>query len=134
MENTLENKKKLFAQYWGQRVFNNGLMGDNTVWDFTGSNHDDVDGGDFTILKTLSSITDEDAIQIARIITRKKLQSDIQFWINDVKKELETTAPIGVWRIEVFQYLQSKGYALPFMGLSVDKMVEYGWIKLKTNS
>lgn len=31
---------------------------------------------------------------------------------------------------KALDYLRSKGYALPFMGFSVDKMVEAGWIKL----
>jgi hypothetical protein len=30
-------------------------------------------------------------------------------------------------------YLRSKGYALPWMDLSVEDLVEYGWIKLKEN-
>ena len=29
--------------------------------------------------------------------------------------------------------LRSKGYALPYMDLSVDNLIEYGWIKLKEN-
>ena len=28
-------------------------------------------------------------------------------------------------------YLRNKGYALPWMNLSVQDMVDYGWIKLK---
>lgn len=27
-------------------------------------------------------------------------------------------------------YFRAKGYALPFMGISVNKLIEYGWIKL----
>jgi hypothetical protein len=34
---------------------------------------------------------------------------------------------------ELHDYLRSKGYALPWMGLSVDELVEYGWVKLKDN-
>jgi len=32
---------------------------------------------------------------------------------------------------EAVDFLRSKGYALPFMGLSVDELVNYGWIKFK---
>jgi hypothetical protein len=32
--------------------------------------------------------------------------------------------------IKSHQYLVSKGYALPYMGLSVEQLIEYGWIKL----
>lgn len=32
--------------------------------------------------------------------------------------------------LEAYQYLQSKGYALPFMGYTVEELIEAGWIKL----
>lgn len=32
--------------------------------------------------------------------------------------------------IYVYDFLRSRGYVLPWMGLSVDEMVEAGWIKL----
>jgi len=128
MENTLENKAKFFAQYLGQKVFNDG-DGDYLYF-LKGRFLENLRHQEHLVIKPLSSITDEDAIDVARIITGKKLQSDIQLWINDIKKELEITASIGVWRIEVFHHLQYKGYALPYMGLSVEKQIEYGWIKL----
>lgn len=33
--------------------------------------------------------------------------------------------------LNVMDYLRSKGYAVPWMDLSVDDLVEYGWITLK---
>ena len=30
-------------------------------------------------------------------------------------------------------YFRSKGYALPYMDLSVEDLVKYGWVKLKEN-
>lgn len=35
--------------------------------------------------------------------------------------------------VGVIDYLRSKGYALPWMGLSVEQQIEFGWIKLKEN-
>ena len=35
--------------------------------------------------------------------------------------------------IKTGDYFRSKGYALSYMGLSVEDLVEYGWIKLKEN-
>ncbi|GEM_PF-557576 len=32
--------------------------------------------------------------------------------------------------IHVINFLRSKGYALPWMGVSVEKQVEYGWVKI----
>lgn len=34
------------------------------------------------------------------------------------------------YNYEEITYLRSKGYALPWMGLSVEQQIEYGWIKL----
>lgn len=50
--------------------------------------------------------------------------------INIGKVNLSAELPIAY--IAIVDYLRSKGYALPYMGLSVKKMVEYGWIKLIT--
>ncbi|MDV3490968.1 hypothetical protein CMV03_07160 [Elizabethkingia anophelis] len=31
----------------------------------------------------------------------------------------------------IIDYLRSRGYALPWMEISVQKLIEYGWVKLK---
>lgn len=33
--------------------------------------------------------------------------------------------------LNVMDYLRSKGYAVPWLDLSVDDLIEYGWVKLK---
>ena len=45
---------------------------------------------------------------------------------------------IGCWNdaytdnyIHITDYLRSKGYALPYNGLSVEQLIKFGWIKLK---
>ena len=43
-----------------------------------------------------------------------------------------STNGIKNW-LHVFDYLRSKGYALPWMDLLVEDLVEYGWVKLKEN-
>lgn len=35
-----------------------------------------------------------------------------------------------VQNTKVADYLRSKGYALPYMGISVEDQIKYGWIKL----
>jgi hypothetical protein len=35
--------------------------------------------------------------------------------------------------VSAYDYLRSKGYALAFHDLSVEDLINYGWIKLKTN-
>jgi DNA polymerase III gamma/tau subunit len=44
--------------------------------------------------------------------------------------EIHFSASRVVGYIQIVDYLRSKGYALPWMGLSVETLQEYGWIKL----
>lgn len=131
MENNLENKSRFFAQYWGQKVLGNS----NTGW--KNWNIHDVSlrsvvlaKSDFLELTPLSDITDEDAIEVARHLARYK--SDI---VNSVKEHLKENHPYGDYLEQPeLDYLRSKGYALPWMGLSVEKIIEFGWMKLNPSN
>lgn len=128
MENALENKAKLFAIYYGQRVLcvKNGdpalmpLSHWNTIQTYAHFNDA------WLQLKSLASITDEDAAgmptfnwpsaeRLLQYYSYKDLRLDL--FLKDLK-------PID------YDYLRSKGYALPWMGLSVEKQIEYNWIKI----
>lgn len=126
MENTLENKAKFFAQYLKQKVvfktdwecFNDkSLMELDPTYLQTGNN---VLVGGYLVLKPLSSITDDDQ----RYVLSDKLCNSM---------ELVEEDKIGAFFISdcyLTDYLRSKGYALPYMGLSVETLVSYGWVKL----
>lgn len=166
MKNTLENKAKFFAQYWGQKVFEYKksshpqpvtIRSNTILYSKEESSH--------LVLKPLSSITDEDAIEVIKLCegyVSEDLEFRIRygesfaspkiwkqaFYIHDGGGKEERTVTVanfsntrnGVdicngneyWRchIKALDYLRSKGYALPYMGLSVEKQIEYGWIKL----
>jgi len=153
MENTIENKARLFAQYWGQSVWSH-LENDEDLTDYTVNqdiciSHD----MDCLLLKPLSSINDEDAVKVAKILHpnvkewQKPYKQMKDIWIDS---DDESEAYV-VFTEELFEtsggefitydnflkvmfaidYLRSKRYALPFMNLSVEKQLEYGWIKLK---
>lgn len=51
--------------------------------------------------------------------------------VNIGEVQLSSQRPIPF--VAIIDFLRSKGYAMPWMELSVKKMVEYGWIKLVTN-
>lgn len=136
-ENNLENKAKFFAQYWGQEI---------VKWNFSAGGHssmkltvDDIrlnapNESDFFLeLTLLSQITDEDALFIGGLIDlgyfdKKDIIELTKGCINSAIKG--SSANIICW-VNIFDYLRSKGYALPWMDLSVEDLVEYGWIKLK---
>ena len=131
MENNLENKSKFFSQYWGQRVVRHlglgleehtFLVNENILCKYDITEY-------YIRLTSLSSITDEDAIDVARIAglssDKNKIDSLIIFgreFSNDDRVYAD---------IFVYQYLQSKGYALHWNSLGIDDLISYGWIKLK---
>lgn len=133
MENTLENKAKLFAQYWGQRVGN-----------FVGST------GLFTIsqlyfkkssvkqswleLKPLSSIRDEELTSIVKFYEptahNVKLE-DNQIEFDFIYGDQGSSGAIEISDGYCLDWLRSNGFATEWMGLSVENLVSFGWIKLK---
>lgn len=165
MENTLENKAKFFAQYWGQNVLTRPKS-DNKKWILgeevsihSALSKSGYDYQYFLELKPLSSITDDDAYQVARIVSpmlfegngengghfidkseplwhsikhkKKVMMVDIDFdgYVFEYRDDEEGyTRPS--YSLAGADYLRSKGYAMPYMRLSVEKLQEYGWIKL----
>lgn len=112
MENTLENRSKFFAQYFRQNIlsieFNNSIY--NEVLKCIPYNWNGQENKCCLELKPLSSITDEDAIKLG-YGNASHLLSNVNHNIDEIR---------GI------------GYALPFHGLSVERMIDFGWIKLKS--
>ena len=112
-------KCRFFAQYWGQQVQryeNNNYK--KVVNGFIETNLQDKD---YLLLKPISKITDEDAISMYRGLERN-YESANQF--------LEDYKSIGFLEQSEVDFLRSKGYAVPFMGYSVDDLVKIGWVQL----
>lgn len=68
MKNTLKNKAKFFAQYWGQEIckapFNDNLLKPIAVINYAGS----IIRNSYLELKPLSSISDDDAMKLIQIV------------------------------------------------------------------
>ena len=111
-------KCRFFAQYWGTKTLYVGGVGLVEIgkggWNLK---HPDF----FLQLKPLSKITDEDAISMYRGLERN-YESANQF--------LEDYKSIGFLEQSEVDFLRSKGYAVPFMGYSVDELVKMGWVQL----
>lgn len=137
MENTLENKKRFFAQYWGQSietVSNFSYVEDGEKWIWSIGNRGEINGrfielcDHFVLLLTpLSEISCEDSIDVAYLNGHRQSMSE------NGKDDITNFLAGDDWCIgwKVYQYLQSKGYALPYMDLSVEQLIEYGWLKLQ---
>lgn len=130
MENNI--KSIFFAQYWGQEVNHYRIS------KLSARKIESVKGTTFGYLKLkpMSQISDEDALKAvdllgksnnsseeSRIFQFKKLFESPNFWVN------QTNIPL-VKMLKVFDFLRSKGYALPFMDYSVEQLIEMGWVKL----
>lgn len=135
-QNTLENKARFFAQYFGQHVL---YFSSDFLRKIDNLTLDSIENDDYLELKHISQISDEDAIEVSKIFGLGHLSGAIKELIlsifrTSINDSGTTSSTNGIknW-LHVFDYLRSKGYALPYMDLSVEDLVEYGWIKLKEN-
>ncbi|AZB23605.1 hypothetical protein EG339_02695 [Chryseobacterium bernardetii] len=133
MENTLENKEKFFTQYYGQEVANIQHPFDE---DYMGQVDGLFIGGiNFLELKPLSSITDEDLLKIAELLSWRKSMSESSI-ITQTKELLLSQSQTNLYRehwSDIVDKVRELGYAHKWNGISVEKQIEYGWIKLKEN-
>lgn len=113
-----QNKQRFFALYWGQwimvRYNRNGAsgIGESTMRNVRNS---------YLLLTPLSMISDEDI--------------DVLSWGENrilTKRQVFEVSISHSYHIKEIDFLRSRGYALPWMGLSVEKLVQSGWVKLKT--
>lgn len=128
--NTPENRDRFTAQYWGQKIarlveFNHELLYINDYSITTPKEK-------FLELTPLSSITDEDAIEVSRIwgskvdsrIIGESIVNRLAGRWSDIETQFRNI-------LGVVDYLRLKGYALPWMGITVEQQIEFGWVKLK---
>ena len=79
---------------------------------------------DYIELTPLEQISDEHKVELSKILSNGKNELTINTALNGSEwKHFNYYAT---------QYLQSKGYALPYMDYSVSDLVENGTIRLKT--
>lgn len=137
MENNIENKQKLFAQYFEQDVWNYKESNFQSI-PLRATILNNVDTDDWLCLKPLSNISDEDAIALGAILGYvpnhyvegekhiiKLMKEEMRCYENGI-----STLKAQYWVTRMIDFLRSRGYAIEYMGLSVEKQVEYGWVKL----
>jgi hypothetical protein len=126
---TNEIKAKIFAMYYNQMYESDGYE-----YCLTGERLDNVLCGEISklILKPLSMISDEDAIEVTKIVYGTATPTQLILIKEGIKDFFEQKWNIGLKEMaKVLQYLQSKGYALPYGDYSVEDLVGLGVIKLK---
>jgi len=130
---TQEEKKQIFALYFKQKVGvsswsleNNPIRVDIDFLDYAC-----YEGNcQYLLLKPLSQISDEDAVEALRIfkIEDARLFPDncADPSLDEFKEQIEDMPVIT----SIADYLRSHGYALPYMNWSVSELVEAGVFKL----
>ena len=123
--NKTDVKCRFFAQYWGTKTMYVGGVGLVEIgkggWNLK---HPDF----FLELKSISNLSDNDAIKVSEIWGSKvhsKILGNIITIRIGTKAESEVRNSIGV-----IDFLRSKGYALPFMEYSVDDLISFGWVRI----
>ena len=139
MNNKKDNRAKFFAQYWGSPVFEwiypehatrEGIIVSVPDLKIYASCY-------FLRLKPLSEITDEDAIAvIGGVECSRKINDERSFYYGMSPSEVFLDTLVGYsdsYHIDTWEmdYLRSKGYALPWLNISVEEQLEWGWIKFK---
>lgn len=130
MENTLENKAKFFAFYLGQNVYRYTPL---HLLEVTHNILAEINSDCILELKTVSSITKEDLIELAKLvgIRQEEFYLDMGQIIIDLILSGSRLGAVSFDELlKIVDYLRSKGYALPFLGLSVASQISYGWVKL----
>lgn len=137
-QNTLENKAKFMALYWGQKVMRSSINDkDFTDLLITTIIPETMKDNWFLELTPLSKITDEDLKHLSKIdlvssgeyddsVTDLDLIEFGQYEFLNSERDLKYLLP------EAVDFIRSKGYALPWMDLSVEDLVSYGWVKIKS--
>ena len=129
----LFQKQKFYAQYYGTKTFysrKHNLI--RSELSLTYPELSTFEGG-YLLLRPISQITDEEAIELNNLVSPQF--TDKAFLIGWFEKVLSNEShykynPIR-W-MEITYYLRSRGFAIPFMGYSVDELETAGWIKLKS--
>lgn len=142
-ENTLENKAKFFAQYWGQHLI---IMGSflRIINHVTLCN---IENDDILQLKPFSKITETDLFEVLKNSDEKYNDKEYGKLIRVENIEMENYFDLSCKMIcEKKNYklftnifyeaakvdgLRKLGYAAPWLDLSIEDLQEYGWIKLE---
>lgn len=133
MENTTENKLRFFALYFGQdflRHKNWKLASDKIsgISSLLSKNY-------HLELRSIDSITDDECVEYYNL---KHINSKfLVMAVEDKTKVLDIKKEVGWLKFRAdftrldCDFFRSKGFLVPFMNLTTDQIIEFGWAKIK---
>ncbi len=141
LDANVEGKAKFFALYLEQEVMHFNNINHTYPVLFTASDYIE---SCYLELKHLKNITDEEAIQLARISITYAYHPEFKVYKNSFGKPVvswgdshhekymvETEYGMINYNTAQTDYLRSKGYAMPYLGYRVSDLVLKGWVKIK---
>lgn len=139
MKNSPEIKLHFFSSYLGQKIMSCVHYNVEKLYRLSMARllmlETKIDDGYYLSLKPLSKISDEDCLEIYNLITPNgKADNKIlsgKAYVSGYDKEEIERAHTTYEAVLIIDFLRSKGYALPYMGVTVEEQIEWGWIKLK---
>jgi len=157
MENNLENKARFFAQYFGQEIRVWKELPENLCNVGYASLSEEAVKDSKLILKSLTDTSNEHAIEVAKMVfpglkwepvkdKNYKLEnkkegrvlylgtddSPVRFGRIDAGWFCNNEISVHLMHFKIVDFLRSKGYLLPFNGLSTEEIIERGWAKIKS--
>lgn len=128
LENTQENKDRFIASYWG-----NSVQFDDMLLSIDGKLFRVYDTNDCAVLAhSLDKLTDADARELSYndSINCQMFKSDEQFiGYKSAKQFIDDYTAIGHLTDFEASKLRSMCYAIPFEGVPVTVLKEWGWLK-----
>ena len=125
MENKLENKEKFFALYFKQDLLRINKYPSVKIQINSDTIFDKVYNQDsYLLLKSIDDITPEDISSIFKTEGEKEIDTIVNFLMGNLKDY--NTFTLSHWIDDI----RAKGYAWPWMGLSVERLIDYGWVRL----
>ena len=121
MENTLEDKLKFFTNYWGQFVLLHEDWNDECWFGVHAKSmlfvEKDGGAGYYLELRSLDSLKKKESKKMGYKNAKEAL-----YWLNEKEDEL--------WQSQADE-LRANGFATDFRDVTVEKQLEWGWIKIK---
>lgn len=139
MSNNREEKAQFFSLYWGQDV---GMREYGKQTRFIDANFMKYPDESYLLLKPLSAISDEHAIEFAILLQIHRgnykienLKKVVVYYLEEITEpqvdDHEYSSIDFALAIKIADILRSHSYALAWRGYSVQQQLEMGWIKLE---
>lgn len=123
-----ENKAKFFTQYWGQKIVAHEFIGAGSNACIGSVIFSKLDNWHLE-LKPISSISVEDARSLGYKTCNDP--SNANYGMSASGVFLDENDHMDEFLTSDADFLRSRGYLVPWMGLTCEELIEAGWAKCK---